>query len=507
MVKRRNETTDNCNAYTIWSNGHERKVPREIAEKCNQFERLIGSSLNTSGEDTPWIISEKKANTVNEYCEKIGVNARCVVGQKVTKFIGKLLRELGMNKIVDIQEETWMHNGERMIRQKDMGYNYHFALLGDSINPLEYTKEVVISVNPLDYWTMSLGYKWSSCHTIDKEDVRGVRENQHGGCYSGGTEAYLLDESTIVVYIRPTEKELESIDEVDLPMENQSKFKRCLFYLGEDKLVQSRVYPDGRDGGDEGLAGQLRAIMQKVISELYDTPNIWTLRKGTSACGEAIYTVRDIHYPDYDNYSDCNVSYLRRIDGQLNFNMIKVGVDYIICPSCGQYHRESNHITCDECYENRNGKPCEHCGDRCEDDVIIITDDDGTRHVFCCAECAENSGYMETEDEGWVYDNGDLYYDQYTGAYYVYGGDGVWTDDGWYANSYNAECDGWRWSEIDDKWIWRTEADELAKGGYFIASEHENAVKTPGGWYLSIEDATEDGWILGEDGTFTKAAA
>lgn len=497
MVNRRNQTKEKYpnGLRTVYCKGQSHVVSYETYKQIDDFDYLLNYALATN-DDEPWITSERKAEYATKYCEKLGLKARPIVGQKVTKFIGKVLKETGLNKIVDIQTQTWVHNGQEFSREKDMGYNYWFALLGDSINPLEYTKEMVISVNPIDYWTMSFGYKWTSCHDIDKEDYRGVRENQHGGCYSGGTEAYMLDDSTIVVYIRPTEKELESVNELDLSMEEQSKFKRCLFYLGEDKLVQSRVYPDGRDGGDEGLAGQLRAIMQKVISELYDTPNMWTLKKGTSNCCEAVRTGGGIHYPDYENYSDCNVSYLRRIDGQLNFNCITVGAREIICPSCGSRHEDSNHITCYNCYE---GKRCERCGDPVGSEPIYATNRYGDEVVFCCAECAYDAGYENTVDYGWRYDDG-LYYDRYSEEYYVDGDDGIWIDDDWYSSRDNAEADGYVYCEVDDEWIYGNEdVRELADGRKFNINYHEDAVLIDDEWYLSIEDAEADGWIYDEE--------
>ena len=480
-------------------------VPFGVYRKVCNFEYFLGHILNTSA-DEPWLFNEAKVNRVTEYCEELGIKARPVVGQKVTKYIGKVLKELGMNKIVDIQTQTWISNGVEMSREKDMGYNYYFALLGDSINPLEYTKEIVISVNPIDYWTMSFGYKWASCHTIDKDDFRNVRENQHGGCYSGGTESYMFDESTFIVYVRPTEKEIESVNEQYLPMESQSKFKRVLFYLGEDKLVQSRVYPDGRDGGDEGLAGQLRAIIQKVIADLYETPNMWTLQRGTTACGEAINTISGIHYDDYNNYDDCNVSYLRRIDGHLNHNTINVGVRKIICPSCGEEHNRSEHITCNSCYENNNGHICSRCGEtfREDNDSVEARDRYGDTVYFCSRDCAYDAGYEYTEDAGWVYDDG-LYYDSWSEEYYVYGGDGIWCGDEWFHSEYNANQAGYRYADVDEEWAWHEDVAETVDGRTFIY-DNWDAVRTSEGYYLSAEEAEENGWSTNDDGEYVRVA-
>lgn len=487
--------------------GREIYIDREYRLKAERFEQILRIALQLSGDyndEIPNILGEKRTKDINGYCEMCGYKARAIEGQKVTKFVGKLLKELGMNHIVDIKEILFIDaNGNTVTRTKDMGYNYYFALLGDAINPIEYSREVVISVNPFDYWTMSFGYKWASCHTIDKENRRGVGSNDYQGCYSGGTEAYMLDNSSVIVYVRPTEDEIKGQYEQSLPMELQSKLKRCVFYIGEDKIAQGRVYPDGRDGGDEGLAAQLRAIMQKTISELYNTPNMWTLKKGTSACLEAITTVKQIHYPDYTHYDDCNVSYLRRINGDLNHNKIKVGARYIICPACGDEHDAQEHITCDCCYNDEDYNICRNCGERTREENGFWIDD----CFYCCPSCAESDGAcwcVDADEWGWKENS---YYDSYEGEWYAYSDEGIYVDDGWYHDSETAKRAGYRYASIDEKWAREDDIVVTPNGDTFIKNNYDDAVETPDGWYTSTDEAGADGWMLDDDGNLVREVA
>lgn len=462
---------------------------------------VMVQTLKNISDDNMKAISEERANNINFYLEQTSLKVRPVVGQKITKFVGKLLKELGFNKIVDIQKQEWYANGEYHSRDKDMGYNYHFALLGDSINPFTYKREVVISVNPFDYWTMSFGYGWASCHTIDKNNKRGIGSHNYQGCNSGGTESYMLDESSIIVYVRPSEENLASINELDMPLEEQSKMKRVVMYLGEDKLIQSRVYPDGRDGGDNGIAAQLRYIVQKVVAELYDTPNMWTLKKGSSEVCSVVNTIGDIHYPDYDCCSDVNVSYLRRIDGRLNYNTINVGVEEIICPDCGNTHWERDHITCNDCYVD--GQRCKYCGNSFD---IECDGYEIEGNYYCCYECAYEDGWRETEDDGW-HDVDDCRQDDYSECWYYYTDDGIYIDDCWYHDEYNAECDGWRYADVDDDWYGEDNVYEDHDGNTFYMPEHEDeAIEIDGEWYLDAEDAERSGYIQNEDGEWVEAA-
>ena len=199
---------------------------------------------------------------------------------------------------------------------------------------------------------MSFGTNWASCHTIDKNNMRGS-SSSYNGCYSSGTESYMLDESSFIMYtVTPDFDENKGL-------ENADKERRCVFFYGEDKLIQSRLYPDGRDGGDASIAGDFRSIAQKVIAECLNAPNLWMLERDTA--GHYIDTVEDsTHYRDYDHYDDNTVSFLKRSenDNVKNVKMIPVGHEPI-CPNCGSSHTNEKNILCNSCLGEGT---CCYCG-------------------------------------------------------------------------------------------------------------------------------------------------
>ena len=428
-------------------------VSSSIHDKYMAFSYMLNEMVRDIKErENPHIISERQANHINDYAKNCGFTTKAIAGQKICKWVGKLLKEVGLNKVVDPQKTTWTDatTGELRERIKDMGYNYHFALLGDSINPNTYDREVIISVNPFDFWTMSFGYKWSSCHTIDKTNSRNMDdEHNYHGMYSSGTESYMLDDSSIIVWVKCTDEELAKVGETDLPLEQQSKWKRCVFMLGEDKLIQSRVYPDGRDGGDEGICGQLREIVQGVIAELLDTSNMWTLKKGSCACDDVI-TEGDgcTHYLDYSEYEDGNVSYLKRVNGNKNNKRITVGASPI-CPRCGIRHSNRDSVTCEDCWNGYIHR-CARCnaGIHEEDDYIETVDG----NIYCCSTCADRDGYVLTYDSNRWVRREDTGYDDYDEEYYEYTDDGVCVDGYWYHNEATAERAGYIHNDETDEW-------------------------------------------------------
>lgn len=296
-------------------------VSKEMGNRHDNYMTLIYHFY----ENIHMLTTQEDADIINSLTKELDL--KIVKGQKMSRVINKFCNKLGIDK-----------NPE---------YNRRFAIFADDINELDIKRHTVISINPIDYLTMSFGNSWKSCHTIDKFNDRAVNGDGYGGCYSGGTLSYMLDGASIVYYT--VDKKYDGTD-----FEFEPKINRCMFHIGEDKLVQGRVYPQSNDG-DQTIYTEIRNIMQKVTAEMFDTENLWVLSKGINSCDSVIET-NGIHYPDYTNFETCNVSYLKPIK---NVKKITVGHEGI-CPKCGKVHTNRNSILCYEC--ERKEKTCPHCG-------------------------------------------------------------------------------------------------------------------------------------------------
>lgn len=427
---------------------------------------------------TNHIADEKFAKKVNELAkpfdfEKNGktITFGAVAGQKVSRIVNKFLKNYGFDKIKDEKIESWYdENGNRHTRTKDYGWNTQYSKYTNAINPLEIKRKTIISINPIDYLTMSFGNGWASCQTIDKGDTRNS-EGNYSGCYCSGTLSYMLDNCTVIMY---TIKDDYKGTDYCL----QDKVNRCNFHIGEDKFIQGRVYPDGRDAGCEtSMAGQLRAIMQKVLAECAGENNLWTLKKGTTPCCRvAEEGVNSTNYKDWYHYSDCNLSLLKRTGVKPNTTKIVIG-HAPICPCCGKEHYREQWLACDECREEYDTyRTCPNCGEEFDiEDENAVFDED-TERWYCCAECAENSDvqYCENVDE-WHSDW--LYTDNYTGEYFYdsWGENCIHIEEEFhYVDEESANNDGW--IEIDGEWHRRDDEDVIECphcGAYTLASHEE----------------------------------
>ena len=308
----------------------------ENYELKNKIDCLINGWL--SMDSISHIADEKIAQKFNCYFPEL----KATNGQKISRIVNKLCKQLGFDK--------------------DKGYNREFAKFSDAINPLTIKRHTVLSCHPVDYLTMSFGNSWSSCHTIDKNNKRDMPNSYHGQ-YSAGTLSYMLDETSAVFYTVDAKYDGDKL-------ELEPKINRCMFHIGEYKVVQGRVYPQDNDG-ENGIYTEIRNIVQKIIADCWEKPNVWVLKKGTSACAR-ITNTKGVHYRDYLSYDSCNVSYLKLDEsGIVNDESITIGHNPI-CPQCGDEHTYEESVECIDCYDEYRNE------DNDDDDDDDETDSDWT---------------------------------------------------------------------------------------------------------------------------------
>ena len=425
-------------------------------------------------------------NTVTEEFAKefakIYPDVNCVVGTRIVKIVRRVCTLYGLDKIKEMKTISWTDDhGNEHSREVDEGYNKQIAVLGDEINPLKITRHTIISVNPLDYLTMSFGRRWASCHTIDKENLRNS-SNTYEGQYCSGTLSYLLDKASVIFY---TVESSYSGNE----FETQDKIQRVMFHFNEDftAMVEGRVYPDGRDGGDASLAAQFRNVMQKVISDCTGHNNLWILKKGTHTVGSYVRS-RGTHYRDYTHYDDCNVSLLKGYEDE--YKLVEIGHDPI-CPNCGQEHTTEEWLACEECHDHYYCH-CANCGQGISEDNydrIYCEDND---NVYCDSDCADSDGVHWCEDDDEWHDSDNSICDDYDGNWYHECE--VETEDGhYYHSSDNARAAGYACTD-DDEWY---PEDEVLCDEYTGRNFHRgfNTIEINGNYYEDYESATGAGFF------------
>lgn len=437
-----------CKAYEMWDNGYCLdyidnvgnciSFTVEDSDEMYRFESFLSLLYNAKGDR----ITEREANTINNsygYYEFV----RAVKGQKWSTIVKKVAKHFHLTEHENIVTKEWTDEttGEVKSRDVDMGWNKQYTIFCDSIKPMAKEMKVVLSVNPYDFFTMSFGSSWASCQTIDKTNKRNG-DNNYSGCYSGGTTDLAEDDSTVIMYLLP--KDYDG----DTPYK-EDKIKRCLFYMGEDKFVQSRVYPDGRDGTDyTDVSKQMREIMENIINECSENvdSNMWIDKEKPDNDFMRMFVKKHydkLHYSDYFEYPDIYVVRNKAI--KLNAKKIVIGSEPT-CLCCGNSNSRETSVICDACYE---GIYCARCDRRINrDDAIEING-----YYYCDDECAENDGWYHCEDTEDYRRDYECYQDDYNGYYYSNGDcDMVITEDGnRYHTDEHAESDGYSRTS-DGRW-------------------------------------------------------
>lgn len=311
----------------------------------------IYSFFNHIGNYAARCISESTAKYLNDMFTEL----RFHEGQKTSRVVNKICQYLGYDKVD--------------------GYNREFAKYADSLSPLTIKRHTILSINPLDYLTMSFGNSWASCHTIDKKNKRNM-PNSYSGCYSSGTISYMLDEVSMVLYT--VDASYNGTEYWDQP-----KINRQMFHYGEEKLIQSRLYPQDNDGYND-VYTPYRNIVQQIISTIFDFPNLWSLNKGTH---EACKYIRSdgTHYPDYCHFESVTTS---RIKGSENEERMTVGAQPI-CIVCGERHWDEENISHCARYV------CADCGRRMDEDDVYWVNGESY-----CSNCVEYCDYCNEYHTG-----------------------------------------------------------------------------------------------------------
>lgn len=290
------------------------------------YDNSYGTGKRSKAEKLYYIFKEYTGQllTENVYTQIMDVlpDIKISVGQKTSRAVNKICKELGVNK--------------------EPKYNAEYAKYSDALNPIKYVRHTAISVHPIDFLLMSNGNSWCSCHTIDKLNIF---QHSQSGCYANGTMSYMLDRVSMIYYTVSQDYEGEEL-------ELEPKINRQVFCYAEDKLLQSRMYPQA-DLSDSYYT-QSREIVEKVIADCLEVPNYWTKIKSL----EGWIRSRGQHYRDYNAGFKFNFVKLKDSKNTKGFHIGHKG----ICVVCGKVNTREDTLSCCINIKDMSKVNCPHCG-------------------------------------------------------------------------------------------------------------------------------------------------
>lgn len=241
-------------------------------------------------------------------------------GAKTSRAFNQICTHYGIDKLYP-EEVTTTRNGETVTRTV-YPYDKLFAQYADLVSDLKRKLYFVISLNPLDYLTMSIGINWRSCHNIES------------GAWKGGCMSYMLDKTSMITYV---------INALDDKIHEIPKYYRQMYHYDNDLFIQNRLYPQGNDGATD-LYEKFRGFVIEEFSDLIDVNNEWECKNGIGN------NVRSLgaHYRDYGSNMRCATFYPRARMAKARNHVMDIGHSGV-CIYCGREFTQTHVFSHSEC--------------------------------------------------------------------------------------------------------------------------------------------------------------
>ena len=313
-------------------NAEEQTEKRKFTRRFNSATLATLSSCNKVDAFNYFMECFRYTNTSKLTCD---IEASCdetapkfTKGTKTSRAFNAVCCHYGVDKLNPQTVDTIDANGN-LTSKTVYPYNKLFAAYSDLVSDITRKMYFVVSLNPLDYLTMSNGVSWKSCHNI------------YDGCYKGGVLSYMLDNSSFITFV---------VNELKDPIYKTPKFYRQMFHYSDGMFMQNRLYPQGNDGAVD-LYTKFRNFMIEEFSELLNSGNEWEVEVGARTCKRRTISYGR-HYRDYLSNDRCNIFYPIASRDKAARNSIVIGHDGI-CARCGKPYsadgRLSHRFNDDEC--------------------------------------------------------------------------------------------------------------------------------------------------------------
>lgn len=270
---------------------------------------------------------------------------RC--GTKITRFVRKCYEFITLDTGEVVNATTLVDEGED--RRTCKSFDKFYAKFADCLSELTIERITLVSLNFLDFMTMSNGNSWSSCHFINSRGIfHEDAESSYRGLYKGGCVSYALDEPSFILYTLPATY-------TDTDYYRCQKLTRMCCQYDKGVLITGKCYPNNHDS----LITRYRQMMQLIISQVEEVPNLWTYsKKHRKIMAFAETADNALHYPDYTYESQKpTISSCKAISIDLD-TQLQIGHESY-CLNCGTVVYDHEQL---QCNAHRKPRYCEQCG-------------------------------------------------------------------------------------------------------------------------------------------------
>ena len=313
---------------------------------------------------------------LNALCAHLPKSARRMLspGTKLTRFIRKCCEEFEMQDGSTINVMKLEDPHERGDRTFD-SVEKRFAKLADALSVLTTTNVAFMSLNFLDFMTMSHGNSWSTCHYINSHGLfhREDGSSSYHGAYKQGCLSYALDEPSFIFYTLPADTKGSAYYRC-------KKLTRMCCQYANGTLVTGKCYPNN----ESEVISKYVAMLKEVVAVTEKSIDEWetTTDSGDHVSARVKTADGAAHYADYTmSRQRPTISLCRKLMLSQQRQMTIGHRAY--CVYCGKELNggDGNWL---QCSPHRKKMVCAHCGKKLTDDMEFH--DSG--EILLCGDCA-----------------------------------------------------------------------------------------------------------------------
>lgn len=246
-----------------------------------------------------------------------------------------------------------------------------FAKISDCLSVSTLKRKAIISVNPMDFLTMSNGNSWTTCVCL--KPTTNYDGFEYQGKHRAGILSHMTDEVSCIFYT------LDSKIPDKTPLWEIPKLTRQILFYKYPRIIHERIYPKSVEyGRDETNPYNIYAnIAHKIFSECENTDSCW--------CADSGIMIRDnpdtFQYPDWQYFT--TLKYTHSSDAKTSHTITVGGKAY--CIHCGnqKFRMAANDddiacgtLLCQDCFDKYQSRD-EECdeddnndSDNIEEEII-----------------------------------------------------------------------------------------------------------------------------------------
>lgn len=298
--------------YSLQFDYHNPEISKAITDRCcTPLQKLPGADKTTSAFCSStdlndiydniihYCFSEKLSRYAAQYLNLINPSFTFQQGQRSSRVLRKIFAFMYLDKHPDFEKL--------------------FAKISDCLSVKSLKRKAVLSVNPMDFLTMSNGNSWSTCVCL--KPTQNYDGYEYQGKHRAGILSHLTDNTSCIFYTLDRRTG-------DNPIWHIPKLTRQIIFYDYPHIVHERIYPKNVEynTGENNPYNVYAEIVRNIFAKCENRENRWYENN------TIIHLNLDsFMYPDWKHYTSLR---FKNPNSEKTTNTVSVG-GKAYCIHCG----------------------------------------------------------------------------------------------------------------------------------------------------------------------------